>query len=238
MASKQKKDDDGAGSTFSSKKENGSGFSEKLIRDRVRELIRVPASELRSNDKKWRLHPDHQKSALKAVFAEVGIVDAIKARRLPTGELEIIDGEMRAEVMGDELVPVLILDLNDQEVSQVLATFDPIGELAVEDDLAFGNLLDDLGALMDDGDIRLMIDQIHREAVEKEAAQKSEDHVVPGMEMQPHEHYDYLVVMCRTTHEWNVLCTRLKLQPSTRRHRIGVGRGVPASDLLKLLGEK
>lgn len=49
----------------------------------------------------------------KVVFVEVGIVDVIKVCCLFIGELEIIDGEMWVEVMGDEFVFVFIFDLND-----------------------------------------------------------------------------------------------------------------------------
>ena len=42
------------------------------IRDRVRELRRVKASELAANPKNWRTHPQAQKQALEGVLAEVG----------------------------------------------------------------------------------------------------------------------------------------------------------------------
>jgi hypothetical protein len=38
------------------------------IRDRIRELRRVPASELIPNLKNWRHHPDKQKKAMRTVF--------------------------------------------------------------------------------------------------------------------------------------------------------------------------
>lgn len=42
------------------------------IRDRIVELVRVPASELVPNPKNWRTHPTAQADALKGVLAEVG----------------------------------------------------------------------------------------------------------------------------------------------------------------------
>ncbi len=42
------------------------------IRDRVKELRRVPARELRPNPKNWPTHPPAQHDALRGVLAEIG----------------------------------------------------------------------------------------------------------------------------------------------------------------------
>ena len=110
------------------------------------------------------------------------MVDAVIARETEDG-LQILDGVLRAEVMGDELVPVLIVDLDDQEAAKMLATFDPIGDLAMKDDAAFALLLPEIGDLTDDGDIRLMLEQIHKEAQEKEKKGQLQEHYVPGMDL-------------------------------------------------------
>lgn len=41
------------------------------IRDRIRELRRVPARELRANPRNWRTHPQRQREALAGVLAVV-----------------------------------------------------------------------------------------------------------------------------------------------------------------------
>jgi len=53
------------------------------IRDRIKELRRVPASELLPNPKNWRTHPVAQQDALRGVLAEVGYADALIARETP-----------------------------------------------------------------------------------------------------------------------------------------------------------
>jgi hypothetical protein len=45
------------------------------IRDRIKELRRVKASELRPSPKNWRTHPQAQQDALRGVLAEIGIVE-------------------------------------------------------------------------------------------------------------------------------------------------------------------
>jgi hypothetical protein len=99
------------------------------IRDRIKSLRRVKASDLRANPANWREHPENQKAAMSGILAEVGYVDALIARETPEG-LELIDGHLRQDLAGDEKVPVLIVELTDEEADKVLATFDPIGAMA------------------------------------------------------------------------------------------------------------
>lgn len=113
------------------------------IRDRIKEFRRVKASELIPHPQNWRLHPESQQNALRAILAEVGYVDAIMARETPDG-LQIIDGHLRAETTPDTEVPVLVVDLDDEEAKKVLATFDPISGLAGTDEEMLQRLLDDL----------------------------------------------------------------------------------------------
>ena len=103
------------------------------IRDRIRELRRVPASELRPNPKNWRTHPQAQADALRGVLAEVGIADAVLARELDDGTLMLLDGHLRVETMGDQVLPVLVLDVDEAEGDKVLATLDPLAAMAESD---------------------------------------------------------------------------------------------------------
>ena len=103
-----------------------------VMRDRVKELRRVPASELRANPKNWRTHPPAQEAALKGVLAEIGFADAMIARETEDG-LELIDGHLRREVMGDQEVPVLVLDVTEEEADKLLLTYDPLAAMAHAD---------------------------------------------------------------------------------------------------------
>lgn len=101
-----------------------------VVRDRIKELRRVPASSLLPNPKNWRTHPQAQQDALKGVLAEVGIADAVLARELPDGSLMLIDGHLRAETLGDGDVPVLVLDVTEAEADKILLLFDPLSGMA------------------------------------------------------------------------------------------------------------
>lgn len=114
------------------------------IRDRIRELRRVPAAELRPNPKNWRTHPQAQADALKGVLAEVGMADAVLARELPDGSLMLIDGHLRVETMPTETVPVLVLDVDEAEADKVLATLDPLAAMAEADAAKLDAILRDI----------------------------------------------------------------------------------------------
>ena len=103
------------------------------IRDRIKELRRVRAGDLRPHPHNWRTHPDAQREALRGVLEEVGYADALLARELPDGGLELIDGHLRAEITPDTLVPVLVLDVSEAEAAKILVTLDPLAALAEAD---------------------------------------------------------------------------------------------------------
>ncbi len=114
------------------------------IRDRIKELRRVPANELRPNPNNWRTHPEKQLNAIRGVLAEVGFAGAELARELEDGTLELIDGHARAEVAGTAEVPVLVLDVDEAEANKILATFDPIGAMAESDAVKLDAVLRDV----------------------------------------------------------------------------------------------
>jgi signal transduction histidine kinase len=114
------------------------------IRDRIKELRRVPAGSLRPNPRNWRTHPARQRDALRGILAEVGYAGALLARELPDGSLELVDGHLRAETTPDAVVPVLVLDVDEGEAAKLLATFDPLSALAETNHQALEALLVDV----------------------------------------------------------------------------------------------
>ena len=111
------------------------------IRDRIKEFRRVKASQLRPHPKNWRTHPAAQQDALRGVLAEIGYAGALLARELPDGSLELIDGHLRAETTPDVEVPVLVLDLDEQEAAKLLALHDPLAGMAEANDEVLAELL-------------------------------------------------------------------------------------------------
>ena len=99
------------------------------IKNRIKELRQVKASELLPNPKNWRTHPTEQADALRGVLSEIGYADALIAYETPNG-LMLIDGHLRAETTPDMEVPVLITDLNEEEAGMLLLTLDPLASMA------------------------------------------------------------------------------------------------------------
>lgn len=101
-----------------------------MFRDRIKELRRVPARDLRPNPKNWRTHPTAQADALRGVLAEIGFADAAIARELPDGSLMLLDGHLRVETAGEAEIPVLVVDVSEEEADKILVTLDPLAAMA------------------------------------------------------------------------------------------------------------
>jgi len=99
------------------------------IKDRIKELRRVPSSTLIPNPKNWRTHPAKQKAALSAMLEEVGIVGALLAYETPGG-LMLIDGHLRAEEVAGTDVPVIVLDVTEAEADLLMLAYDPLSAMA------------------------------------------------------------------------------------------------------------
>jgi len=103
------------------------------IRDRIRGLIRVRARDLVPNKKNWRRHPQAQADALRGLLGEIGYADVIIVRQLAKDSYEIIDGHLRVEITPDATVPVIVLDVTEQEADKLLLTLDPLAAMAESD---------------------------------------------------------------------------------------------------------
>jgi len=99
----------------------------------VKELRRVPASQLQPNPKNWRTHPESQQNALRGILAEVGIAGAVLAYETPEGGLMLVDGHLRAETLHNTEVPVLVLDITPEEADKLLVSLDPLAAMAEAD---------------------------------------------------------------------------------------------------------
>ena len=101
----------------------------------------MPASQLVPNPKNWRIHTEKQRDILRGILSDIGYADALLARELDDGRLQLVDGHLRAETTPNQIVPVLILDIDDAEAGKVLALLDPLASLAETDYDAIGELV-------------------------------------------------------------------------------------------------
>src|SRR5438105_11647995 len=100
------------------------------IRNRIKSHRRVRAGDLVPHELNFRLHPEYQKAALQALYAEVGFARSLLAYELPDGRLKLIDGHLRRDLDPDMEVDVEVLDVNDDEARALLLSMDPLAALA------------------------------------------------------------------------------------------------------------
>jgi DNA modification methylase len=111
------------------------------IRDRIREFRRVRAGSVLDNPRNWRRHSKSQAAALRGLLKEIGFASALLVRELADGRLMLIDGHLRAHTAPDMEMPVLILDVTEEEADKLLATLDPLAAMAESDSERLKNLL-------------------------------------------------------------------------------------------------
>lgn len=118
-----------------------------LVRDRIKEFKRIPASSIKPHPDNWRTHSDDQRNALSKVLADVGIVDVCIVFEYRKGYM-LIDGHLRQEELAanpDQLIPCIVLDVSAAEAKKILLYLDPLCTMAGVD-------LDKLHGLMDSVD--------------------------------------------------------------------------------------
>ena len=130
------------------------------VRNRIKELRFVNASELIPNPKNWRTHPEAQQNVLRGLLSEVGYADALIARETDSGELMLLDGHLRAETTPANEVPVLVLDVNESEGDLILASHDTSASMAFTNNARLDELLEGLADSVSSPAVTQMLDAL------------------------------------------------------------------------------
>ena len=99
---------------------------------------------LLANPANWRRHGEGQQRALVSVLGEVGLVQSVIVNRT-TGRL--VDGHLRVELAiaaGQPSIPVVYVELSEEEERIILASLDPIAAMADVDRDKLAELLVDI----------------------------------------------------------------------------------------------
>src|SRR5438094_8113098 len=115
---------------------------EEQIGNRIKGHRRVRAGDLVPHELNFRLHPDLQRSAIQALYDDVGFARSLLAYELPDGRLKLIDGHLRRDLDPDMEVEVEILDVSDDEARALLLSIDPLAELAQAQEQLHDRLLE------------------------------------------------------------------------------------------------
>jgi DNA modification methylase len=125
----------------------------------------------------------------------VGFADAILARELDDGSLEVIDGHLRRSIDEDMIVPVLVLDVDGDEADQLLASLDPLAALAQTDTSALTDLLASIETRSED--LRMLYGELAREAAEVVMGTSVDREAIPAKPRRPLSRLGDLYVMGR-----------------------------------------
>lgn len=123
----------------------------------IGEGVEAP-DQLLANPANWRIHPKHQQDALTAVLDRVGWVQRVIVNQ-QTGH--IVDGHLRVSLAisrNEPNVPVVYVDLSEDEERAVLATIDPLSAMAATDSAKLAELLDSVQ--IDDAALEAVLKQV------------------------------------------------------------------------------
>lgn len=111
------------------------------------------------NPANWRQHGAVQRQALTDVLGEVGLVQSVIVNRT-SGHL--VDGHLRVELaksQGQPTIPVVYVELSEEEEHVILASLDPIAALASADREKLAELLSGI----ENEDLADLVEAIARE---------------------------------------------------------------------------
>lgn len=124
--------------------------------NRIIRVEDVDPNTLIANSANWRKHPPTQTEAMLSILDKVGWVQSVVVNE-NSGNL--VDGHLRVSVAlgrGEATVPVLYVNLTDEEERLVLYALDQIAELATTDDQALAELTLSLSFLEDMPELRIL----------------------------------------------------------------------------------
>jgi len=81
---------------------------------------------------------------MQGILDELGYADALLARTLPDGRLGLVDGHLRQSLDANQEVPVLVLDLDEDEALKLMTVLDPLAAMAVANNDALTSLLQEV----------------------------------------------------------------------------------------------
>lgn len=204
----------------------------------------IEAGSLSDNPENWRRHPDEQKHTLRDVIRdpEIGWAGACLYNEA-TGHF--LDGHLRKAVADpNEKIPVLIGRWSEAAERKILATLDPLAAMALGDAKQFDALAATIEA--DSLWLRNLIENTARgcdaatdddtPAAEKTAGAPH----LAAMSCNPFEHYDYVVLLFKSTLDFSRACDvlgikKLELCYPGGLTKIGLGRCIPGPPVIDRL---
>lgn len=96
------------------------------MRNRVVRYELVEASRLKPYEGNNKRHSEKQRAIVGEVLERIGFIQCLVVNQ----DYVIIDGHLRADIAKDELVPVLVVDVDDVELDELNSVLDYIANMA------------------------------------------------------------------------------------------------------------
>jgi len=203
------------------------------------EVQKVPIGDLRYLKSNYREIPTTNMAGLKNSLKHFG-------QQLPLivnkNTMEVVGGNQRLKAMkemGWENVEVVFVDLDEKEADMLALALNNPGIQG-----QYSEKVNDLLENLRKSDLNLF-DSLKL----YDLAQKGKDlatgvtkgmirgdHVIPEMELQPYEHYDYILILADNTHDWNWLCSFFEIErvrDPIKKQKIGLGRAIRAKKAIE-----
>jgi hypothetical protein len=155
----------------------------------------VQPDQLLANPKNWRIHPKAQQDALTSVLDRVGWVQQVIVNKETNF---VVDGHLRVSVAisrDEPVVPVVYVELNEEEEALILAMMDPLAALAITDEDQLRGLVEGLDI---DAEVHSLLSQVRLPV-------SIDDIDVPDADSkgtyEGGQHYSYRCPEC--AHEWS-----------------------------------
>lgn len=203
---------------------------------------RVPIDSLRPHPENRRKHPEESIAAIAASLSAFTQVEPLVVQK-STGY--IIAGEGRWLAMkrlGYESCDIAPYDCTDDVAKRLMLVLNRTAEMSEWDEAVSADIAAMLESGVDEADLRFLLEDLAREMESGQplpdaTAGEGEPAGPDPMELRPHEHYDYVLVVCNTTNQWHTLLDALGIEPraeaAPRGKRVGCGRAITAAKLLE-----
>lgn len=210
------------------------------IKNRIKEFKLVDPRELKKNPKNHHTHPVAQRRALKEAMDSLGWVQPLTLNEV-TGNL--VDGHARLDEaleLNIEHVPVIIVELSEEEEAVALAAIVKTGHMAEIDRTLEADLLAittgfnaDLAALL--GATGVNLDPVD------ENIEVTDEHDPQGISMVPGEQFDYIMLVFRSELDFLAAKQRFGVAKvkdplsESKKPSLGTGRVIDGAKLLAAL---
>jgi len=212
----------------------------KPLRNRVIGSGVERVDELLANPGNWRIHPNAQQQALAGAIDEIGFIRSVTVNRV-TGN--VVDGHLRVALAmrsGVEEIPVEYVELTEEEEALALLSLDPVSAMAMADRDKFDDLLRQVQ--VSDERLSKFLADLEAGLPESEWDSKNRQYTgdVPEMELQPFEHYDYVVLLFDNALDWQRAIDlfgigKARVVIDDRVTKFGLGRAIRGQRVLDMI---